>query len=32
LEKLGWKVLTIWECQIKESEKIIEMLRRQITA
>jgi DNA mismatch endonuclease (patch repair protein) len=26
LRKLGWKVLTLWECQTKESEKLKRML------
>jgi len=30
LEGEGWAVLTIWECQIKEEEKIIELLSEQL--
>lgn len=30
LEGEGWAVLTIWECQIKEKEKMIELLNEQL--
>ncbi len=28
LRQLGWKVLTVWECEIKNSEKLIRKLER----
>ena len=27
LRKLGWKVLTIWECQLKKRERVCRLLR-----
>ena len=27
LRKLGWKVLTIWECQLKNRERVCSLLR-----
>jgi DNA mismatch endonuclease (patch repair protein) len=31
LQKHGWKVLTIWECQTKRPEKIIERISKFLT-
>jgi DNA mismatch endonuclease (patch repair protein) len=28
LKKMGWKVLTLWECDIKESTKLISRINR----
>lgn len=27
LTKLGWKTLTIWQCEIKDKEKLLELLK-----
>jgi len=28
LESLGWKVMTVWECQLKNSEKLAERIKK----
>ena len=28
LRKAGWKVLTVWECQMRDTEELAERLRR----
>ena len=30
LRKLGWKVLVVWECEIRNSEKLTKRLRREL--
>lgn len=29
LKKLGWKVVTVWECQLKKPERVIQRLKNQ---
>ena len=31
LERLGWKVLVVWECELKRPEEVLERLRRELT-
>ena len=31
LRKLGWHVLTIWECELKKPEKVLPRLERLLT-
>lgn len=28
LRTLGWKVMVVWECQLKEADKLAERIRR----
>lgn len=28
LRRLGWKVMVVWECQLKETDKLAERIRR----
>jgi DNA mismatch endonuclease (patch repair protein) len=30
LRKLGWQVLTIWECQLKTPERVLQRIERQL--
>ncbi len=30
LKNLGWNVITIWECELKEQEKVIEIIEQQL--
>ena len=30
LEKLGWKVVVMWECEIKDVERVIEIINEKI--
>lgn len=32
LEKLGWRVIIVWECELKDKDKLLERLVREITA
>jgi DNA mismatch endonuclease (patch repair protein) len=32
LEYLGWKVLVVWECEIKDREKLVERLKGFLTS
>ena len=32
LEKLGWRVIIVWECELKNKDALFERLVRQITA
>jgi DNA mismatch endonuclease, patch repair protein len=32
LRALGWRVLTVWECRLKEPEKVAARLRRELGA
>jgi DNA mismatch endonuclease (patch repair protein) len=31
IRKLGWKVVTVWECQCKHPEKLSERLKRSLS-
>ena len=32
LRKLGWHVITVWECQLKKPEKVLQRLETLLTA
>ncbi|MCF7817046.1 MAG: very short patch repair endonuclease [Kiritimatiellales bacterium] len=32
LKKLGWKVVTVWECELKKPAKVLARLRKELTA
>lgn len=32
LEKTGWRVIIVWECELKNKDKLLERLVREITA
>ncbi len=31
LEKLGWRVIIVWECELKNNDALLERLVREIT-
>ena len=32
LKKLGWKVVTVWECQLKKPERVVQRLEHSLAA